>query len=62
MADRIAEIDAKIVKKQDEIAKLKEQRKELTDAKKNELAIQIARLADEKGITLDELFDLVRNK
>lgn len=60
--DRIADLNAKIQKKQDEIAALKEQRKELEEAKKSETAAKIAKLAEEKGIGLDELLNMVQSK
>lgn len=55
----IAEVDARIKKKQDEISALKERRRVLADSRATEIAVKIAAVAQEKGITLDELLSNV---
>ncbi|MDR2932788.1 MAG: hypothetical protein LBV27_06730 [Oscillospiraceae bacterium] len=60
--DRIAEIDAKIFKKQEEISALKERRKELEMSRKTELAEKVVQLAEEKGISIDALFNSLKSK
>ena len=52
---KIAEIDAKIAKKREEIKALEAKRRELGDSHNNEMAIKIVKLAGEKGISLEEL-------
>jgi len=54
-AYQIAEIDAKIQKKQNEIKVLQTSRKELESTHQGEVAAQIIQAANQKGITVDEV-------
>lgn len=60
--ERISEIDAKILRKQKEITKLKEQRKELEDSRKTEIAGKLVQLAEDKGISLEDLLHSVQER
>jgi len=57
---QIAEIDAKIQKKQDEIKALQSQRKELESTHQAEVAAQIIQAANQKGISIEEVLDLIK--
>lgn len=58
---QIAEIDAKIQKKQDEIKALQSQRKELESTHQAEVAAQIIQAANQKGISVDEVLALINS-
>jgi hypothetical protein len=62
LAQLVAPFDEKIEKKKGEIKVLEAQRAEVVATYENEKAVQIARLAEGKGISLDELMDMVKNK
>jgi len=57
---QIAEIDAKIQKKQDEIKALQSQRKELESTHQAEVAAQIIQAANQKGISIEEVLELIK--
>jgi|GEM_PF-1729400 len=57
---QIAEIDTKIQKKQDEIKALQSQRKELESTHQAEVAAQIIQAANQKGISIEEVLDLIK--
>jgi len=57
---QIAEIDAKIQKKQDEIKALQSQRKEMESTHQAEVAAQIIQAANQKGISIEEVLDLIK--
>jgi len=59
-AYQIAEIDAKIQKKQDEIKALQTQRKEFESTHQAEVAAQIIQAANQKGISIEEVLDLIK--
>jgi ribosome maturation protein Sdo1 len=59
---RIADLDKKIQKKQGELKALQSQRKELLEVKKNEVAFQIAQLAIDKGVSLDEIVAWIESR
>lgn len=59
---RIGDIDAKIKKKQDEMKALQEKRNELVALKKNEQAAQVIQAADEKGLSLDDIIDMIKSR
>ncbi len=59
---QIAVIDAKIAKKEGEIKALKDQRAELAKAHQTELAARIAKLVDEKGLTLEDVLASLETK
>ena len=59
-AYQIAEIDAKIQKKQGEIKTLQSQRKELESTHQAEIAAQIIQTANQKGISIDEVLNLIK--
>ena len=56
----IAEIDARIEKKQGEITALKERRKMLEESRSTEIAMQVAKVAEQRGLTLEELLQTVK--
>ena len=60
-SDQIAEIDAKIQKKQDEIKALQSQRKELESIYQAEIAAQIIQAANQKGMSIEEVLELINN-
>jgi len=60
VAYQIAEIDAKIQKKQDDIKALQSQRKELESTHQAEIAAQIIQAANEKGMSIDEVLNLIK--
>lgn len=60
--DRIGDIDAKIKKKQDELKALQEKRNELFALKKNDQAAQVIQAADEKGLSLDDIIDMIKSR
>lgn len=57
---QIAQIDAKIQKKQEEIKTLQSQRKELESTHQAEVAAQIIQAANQKGISIEEVLDLIK--
>jgi len=59
-AYQIAEIDAKIQKKQDDIKALQSQRKELESTHQAEIAAQIIQAANQKGMSIDEVLNLIK--
>lgn len=60
-AYQIAEIDAKIQKKQAEIKELQSRRKELESTHQAEVAAQIIEAANQKGISIDEVLGLIKD-
>jgi len=60
VAYQIAEIDAKIQKKQSEIKALQSQRKELESTHQAEVAAQIIQAANEKGLSVEEVLNLIK--
>jgi vacuolar-type H+-ATPase subunit I/STV1 len=54
---QIAEINAKIAKKRDEIKALEARRRDLEDSRQVELATQVVRLAAEKGVSIEKLLE-----
>jgi len=60
VAYQIAEIDAKIQKKQSEIKALQSQRKELESTHQAEVAAQIIQAANEKGLSIEEVLTLIK--
>jgi cell division protein FtsL len=56
----IAALDEKIQKKQGEISALKAQRKELTSASQADLATKLLQMAEEKGLTLEQLLQSLK--
>ena len=56
---QIAEIDAKIEKKRNEIKELEAKRRELDEANQAVLAAKVVKLAAEKGLTIEQLLNAV---
>jgi Skp family chaperone for outer membrane proteins len=59
---RIAEIDARIAKKENEIKELKAQRAELLDTRQAELAAKVVKLAAEKGVSIEDILKEIEKK
>lgn len=55
--DLIAELDAKIEKKQRELSTLKDRRKELEASNQVEMAAKVVQLAAEKGVSIERLLE-----
>ena len=61
-SDQIALIDNEILKYQEKIKTLKEQRSKLESAKRDADLSELYKIMDEKSISPDELVALVKNK
>lgn len=59
IAYQIAEVDAKIEKKQQDIKKLQAYRKELDSTYQAEVAAKIIQAANDKGISVDAVLDSI---
>ena len=59
---QIAEINAKIAKKKDEIKALELKRGEMVSSQQAEMAVKIMKIANEKGMTVEELLAAVEKK
>jgi vacuolar-type H+-ATPase subunit I/STV1 len=58
----IAEIDAKIAKKENELKALKVERAGLVDSQQAELAAKVVKLAAEKGVSIEDLLKQIEQK
>jgi hypothetical protein len=58
----VAEVDAKIAKKETELKALKAQRAELEASHQNELAAKVVKLAGEKGVSIEALLKELEQK
>ena len=61
-AELMAEIDAKIRKKQGEIKELQSQRKEFESSHQVEIAAKIIQAANEKGISVEDILSTIKSK
>jgi hypothetical protein len=59
---RIAEFDAKIVKKENELKALKAERAGLMNSQQAELAAKVVKLAAEKGVSIEDLLKQIEQK
>jgi cell division protein FtsL len=55
--DKIAELKAKIEKREQEVSELKKQVKELENQRRIEMLSKVEAVAKEKGISVDELLE-----
>lgn len=60
--ERIAEIEAKINKKKEDIAALQDKRNALIEAKKNEKATVILQMVEQKGIAFDDVIAWIQSQ
>jgi vacuolar-type H+-ATPase subunit I/STV1 len=58
----IAEVDAKIAKKENELKSLKAERALLVDSRQTELAAKVVKLAAEKGVSIESLLQELEQK
>lgn len=59
LSERLSQIDSQISEKEEQLKKLKKERKELLEKKKQEDLDEIYSILSEKGMSIDELKNII---